>query len=343
MTLAAADLGQLGETPITIMSNTSPNTYLRMDATGVTASSGPGGTVNCEYGIDPNAQFKVRPQQYGTYAFESAASPGVFLRMDATTCPAASMSGGGTVNGRCVIGAEGQYTAHSNGDGSFSFESFAYPGYYLRMDATGVSAAASPGGTVNCRYNASGGAHESFFLSKVVQLLAFNIQRQTQQMWCWDATAVSIANYYNANSGWTQCTLANTVLARNDCCNLDANGVSPGGNWGSWPDNSPLVPNPTNAPGPLQAVGHYTQTLAFALSTAQLGTQIANSAPVVCNISWAGGGGHIVALRGCSQVSGVDHVSVSDPADGSNSDWVYNTFKTAYLGTGTWDHSYPTK
>lgn len=52
MPLAAADLTQLGETPITIMSNFYPNIYVRMDATGVNAASGTGGTVNCEYGID---------------------------------------------------------------------------------------------------------------------------------------------------------------------------------------------------------------------------------------------------------------------------------------------------
>src|SRR6185437_16381167 len=146
--------------------------------------------------------------------------------------------------------------------------------------------------------------------------------------------------YYNPNTAWTQCTLANTVFARNDCCNLDANGVSTC-NWGCWPDQSSLNPNPTNAPGPLQAVGHYVSTLTYALTPVQLGVQIANKAPVVCNISWAGGGGHIPALRGRSLVNGVDHVSVGDPWYG-DSDYVYNTFRTAYQGSGTWDHSYPT-
>jgi hypothetical protein len=339
--LAAADLTQLGETPITILSNFYPNIYVRMDATGVNAASPTGGTVNCEYGIDSRAQFKIRPQNDGTYAFESAASPGVFLRMDATGTPT-DMSAGGTVNCQFgIVDAKERFNAYANADGSFSFESAALPTYYLRLvTGSGVTTATGPGGTVNCQYNAKGGANESFFLNMADQALVFAMQQQTQQMWCWDATAVSVANYYNPNSGWTQCTLANTVFARQDCCNLDANGVSTC-NWGCWPDQSSLSPNPTGAPGPMQAVGHYTQTLTCALSPVQLGVQMAKSAPVVCNISWRGGGGHIVVVKGRSLVSGVDHVSVSDPAIG-DSDQVYNTFKTAYQVTGTWDHSYPT-
>src|SRR5207302_472174 len=101
-------------------------------------------------------------------------------------------------------------------------------------------------------------------------------------------------------------------------------------NWGQWPDV------------PLQSVGHLNQRLNNALTPAQLGAQIAKSAPVVCNISWAGGGGHIVALRGRSLVSGVDHVSVGDPWFG-DSDQTYNTFVNNYQGSGTWNVSYQTQ
>lgn len=338
MPLSASDFATLGDTPITFLSNFYPSIYLRMDATGVNAASGPGGTVNCEYGVDSLAKFKIRLQGDGTYAFESAAFPGVFLRMDATGTPT-DMSAGGTVN--CQYGvadAKEKFNAHANSDGSFSFESAAMPTFYLRLvTGSGVTTATGPGGTVNCQYNASGGGNESFFLNMADQSLVFTMQHQTQTNWCWDAASCSIAAYYNPNTQWTQCTLANTVFGRADCCNLDANGVSTC-NWGCWPD----VSSNGAGPGPLQAVGHYTKTLTSALTPVQLGAQIANSAPVVCNISWRGGGGHIVALRGRSLVSGVDHVSVGDPWYG-DSDQVYNTFQTNYQGSGTWDHSYPTK
>lgn len=89
MPLSAADLGKLGDTPITIQSTFFPNIYLRMDGTGVTSFTGSGGgTVNCQYGTGPWTGYKVRPQADGSYAFESVAFPNVFLRMDGTGVPA---------------------------------------------------------------------------------------------------------------------------------------------------------------------------------------------------------------------------------------------------------------
>jgi hypothetical protein len=348
MPLAATDLTQLGETPITILSNFYPNIYMRMDTTGVNSSSSTGGTVNCEYGIDSQAQFKIRPQSDGTYAFESAASPGVFLRMDATGTPT-DMSAGGTVN--CQYGiadAKEKFNAYANADGSFSFESAAMPTYYLRLvTGSGVTAATGPGGTVNCQYNAKGGGNESFFLNMANQVLPFNIQRQTQVMWCWDATAVSVALFYDAQARWTQCSLANTVLsttvpAGTDCCTLNANQVSPCGNNGCWPDRDPTG-NAAN--GPLQVVQHYTQTINRALTPVEIGVQIANRRPVVCNINWQNGGGHIIVVRGRSLVNGVDNVSVGDPGDGSTSDVVYTALTQGRYtaANGTWNFSYPTR
>lgn len=102
-------------------------------------------------------------------------------------------------------------------------------------------------------------------------------------------------------------------------------------NWGQWPD------------GPLKTAGHLSQALTAALTPAQVGAQIAKNAPVLCNISWPGGGGHIVGLRGRSLVGGVDHVSVGDPWNG-DADYTYTAFKTNYANNGgVWDHSYQTQ
>ncbi|NUP47010.1 MAG: hypothetical protein HOW97_06785 [Catenulispora sp.] len=329
MPLAATDLTMLGETPITVLSTFYPNVYLRMDGTGVNgALDNGGGTVNCEYGVDKNTKFKIRPQADGSYAFESAAFPNVFLRMDGTGVPSTG-AGGGTVNCQYGCGAWEKYRAHAQSDGSFSFESTAFPGTYLRLvTGSGVTAATGPGGTVNCQLNANGGANETFFLNMDDQSVNFVMQHQEQTYWCWDASTVSIAHYYDPGSTWTQCSLANAELSRNDCC-VPAGQVSPC-NQGRWPDTA------------LTRIGHLSQRLDAALTPAQLGAQIARSAPVVCNIAWAGGGGHIVALRGRSLVDGVDHVSVGDPWYG-DSDWSYSAFVNAYQGNGTWNVSYETK
>ncbi|MFF7701123.1 fascin domain-containing protein [Streptomyces lydicus] len=166
MPLSAADIEKLGDTPITLESTHYPNVYLRMDGTGVTSSTDPGGgKVNCQYGTGPWTTFKVRPQVDGSYAFESVAFPHVFLRMDGTGVPT-SMAGGGTVNCQYGIGPYEKFRARGQADGSFSFESATFSNIFLRMvTGSGVTTATGPGGTVNCQINANGGGDEKFFLN----------------------------------------------------------------------------------------------------------------------------------------------------------------------------------
>jgi hypothetical protein len=331
MPVALADLATLGDTPVTIGSRNYANVYLRTDGTGVTtATDNGGGQVNCQYG-PPGAyeKFKVRAQADGSFSFEAAAFPNVFLRLDGTGVTTQTANGGGLVNSQ--YGPPGpweKFKARAQADGSFSFESAAFPNVFLRLNGTGVTATtAAGGGLVNAQFNASGGSAESFFLNMADQQLNFAMQHQEQTMWCWDASTVSIAKYYDAASTWTQCTLANNVLNRKDCC-VAAGQVSPG-NQGQWPDAA------------LQLVKHFNQRQNNALSSVQLGAEMTKSAPVVVNIAWAGGGGHIVALRGRSTSGGVEHVSVGDPWYG-DSDVTYDAFVNRYQGSGSWTVSYKT-
>ena len=331
MPVSAADLAALGDTPVTIGSRNYPNVYLRMDGTGVTAFNGNGGgQVNCQYTADATEKYKVRAQADGSYALESVAFPNVFLRLDGSGVTTQTANGGGWAN--CQYGPPGAYEkfqVRAQADGSFSFESVAFPNVFLRLVGTGVTATtATGGGLVNAQFNASGGSAESFFLTMADQNINFVMQHQEQTNWCWDATSVSVAKFYDPATTWTQGGLANTTFGRNDC-SVAAGQVSPC-NWGQWPD------------GPLQTVKHLNQRLNNALTSAQLGAQIAKTAPVVVNIAWAGGGGHIVALRGRSQVGGVEHVSVGDPWYG-DSDVTYDNFRNTYQGSGAWTVSYQTQ
>lgn len=214
-----------------------------------------------------------------------------------------------------------------------SFESVAFPGIFLRLVGSGVTAASGPGGTVNCQLNANGGANESFFLNLADQNINFAVQHQEQTWWCWDAVTVSVAKFYKPSAAWTQCSLANAEFARNDCC-VGAGQVSPC-NWGRWPDS------------PLTTVGVFKERLNNALTSLQLGAELARSAPVVVNIAWRDRngnitGGHIVALRGRSLRDGVEWVSVSDPWTG-DSDMTYDNFRNNYPDNGLWNVSYKTK
>jgi hypothetical protein len=264
----------------------------------------------------------------------SGAFPNVYLRMDGRGVTSQTVAGGGTVN--CQFSANGgsagpweKYKVRKQADGTFSFESAAFPNVYLRMDSRGVtSQTAAGGGLVNCQFNANGGSAETFILAMVDQHLDFVMQHQVQGMWCWSAASVSIAAFYNPATAWTQCSLANAELGLNDCCG-PAGAASPC-NQGRWPHTA------------LQRVGHLNQQLVSALTPTQVGAELANSTPIGLNTAWAGGGGHILVVRGRFLLDGVEFVSVADPWYG-DSDVSYDTFRNRYQGSGTWTHTYKTR
>jgi len=81
-----------------------PGVFLRMDGTGVTGFTGPGGgQINCQFGAGAWEKFKLVPQGDGTVAIESVQFPNVFLRMDASNVTQFSGPGSGIVN--CQFGA----------------------------------------------------------------------------------------------------------------------------------------------------------------------------------------------------------------------------------------------
>ncbi|MFC3965391.1 papain-like cysteine protease family protein [Nocardia jiangsuensis] len=333
MALSATDLSALGETPVTIRSTAFSNVHLRLDATGVTAPADEGGgTVNCRYGAGLTERFRVRPQTDGSFAFESVSFPKVYLRLDGRGVTAQTGTGGGKVNAQFNATAPGpweKFHARDQADGSFSLESVSFPEVYLRMNGSGVTAATgSGGGTVNAQFGAAGGIHETFVLAMADQRLDFRMQRQEQTLWCWNAATVSTAVYYDPASPWTQGRLANAELERDDCI-VGAGAVSPC-NQGRWPDTA------------LTRIGRLNVRSNAALTTVQIGAEMARNAPVIVNISWRGGGGHIVAVRGRSVIDGVDYVSVADPWEG-DSDITYDAFRNRYQGTGTWTVSYKTQ
>jgi hypothetical protein len=159
--------------------------------------------------------------------------------------------------------------------------------------------------------------------------LCFTMQPQQQTQWCWSATATSVALYYNAASTWTQCSLVNAELGRSDCC------TSPG----SSDCNQPWTLNTV-----LTRVGHLASFAGGSTSFADVVTEIDNGRPLGVRIGWSGGGGHfnIIACYTSGILIRLRSVHVEDPWYGS-SVWDYDTFRTAYQGTGSWTHSYKTR
>ncbi|MEX2551826.1 MAG: hypothetical protein WD627_02325 [Actinomycetota bacterium] len=64
---------------------------------------------------------------------------------------------------------------------------------------------------------------------------------------------------------------------------------------------------------------------------------------VVCaRIGWSGGGGHFMAIDGCSTVGGAQFFEIDDPIYGQQTVSV-DTFTNSYQGSGSWTHTYFTK
>lgn len=90
---------------VAIWSVAFPKAFLRMDGSGVTQFTAPGaGTVNAQGYVGAWERFQLRPVGSDLRVnIESAAFPGVFLRMDGSGITKPSGPGGGKVN--CQFGA----------------------------------------------------------------------------------------------------------------------------------------------------------------------------------------------------------------------------------------------
>lgn len=147
-----------------IGSNAFSNVYLRMDGTGVTQPTGPGGgVVNCQYTAGPYEFFTLNRQPSGHYTIGSVQFANVYLRMDGSGVTQPSGPGGGVVNCEYTAGPWEQFNLMRQPDGTISIGSVQFPNVYLRMDGSGVTQPTGPGGgVVNCQYTA--GPWEQFLI-----------------------------------------------------------------------------------------------------------------------------------------------------------------------------------
>ncbi len=154
------------------------------------------------------------------------------------------------------------------------------------------------------------------------------MQKQQQSQWCWAATTVSITRFYEQQSTLTQCQLVNLHFGRSDCC--------------SQPSSSNCN-RPSNTGEALNRVGHLREDRAGVLTFQQIQDEVNLARPIAIRIAWSGGGAHAIALDGYATSGTTQWVYGDDPGSGNSFVATYNSFKTAYNGTGTWDRSRLTK
>ena len=164
---------------------------------------------------------------------------------------------------------------------------------------------------------------------------AFTMQTQIQDNWCWAAVATSTSLHYNSSSGWTQCQVANKILARPsgvDCC---ASGSDPECDVEWYLDKA------------LTETSNLHDVRAGAVGFPDLTTLLDGDRPLAARVEWSGGGGHFLMFHQWEKTaSGMEFVIVADPYYGGRTvpynDCVHRYPATATT-TGTWTHSYWTQ
>jgi len=155
-------------------------------------------------------------------------------------------------------------------------------------------------------------------------VLAFSMQQQEQDNWCWAACAASTALYYDSSSSWTQCAVANGELGFSNCCD---DPVPPACDVYGYLDQALIV------------VGHFSTMHSSQAPETAVYTEVDADRPRGIRVAWSGGGAHFVI---CTGDDGRGTVTVSDPFYGT-SVIPYATLQGSYQGSGVWTHTYFTR
>jgi hypothetical protein len=151
------------------------------------------------------------------------------------------------------------------------------------------------------------------------------MQTQIENEWCWAAVATSVDHYFNPQSTKTQCQVAQAVLNNAGCCG-----------------NPDACDQPAKLQDALAQVTRLDQVLPRYLQFSEIRAQLGASLPVCVRIGWARGGGHFVAIDGCSPPLAPPQVHVVDPLFGDCT-VDYNEFVSAYQGSGQWTATFLVK
>lgn len=157
--------------------------------------------------------------------------------------------------------------------------------------------------------------------------LAFTVQPQEEDNWCWSAVGISVAQFYQPAASWSsQCQLASDELSLS-CCPAGSN---------------PACDVPWYLDRALVRVGHFLTWAHGALSMLDIRDQIDRNRPLAVRIGWILGGGHFVVVSGYCCVGSAELVTVEDPMHGTST-LELALLQTAYRGAGRWTHSYWTQ
>jgi Papain-like cysteine protease AvrRpt2 len=157
--------------------------------------------------------------------------------------------------------------------------------------------------------------------------LSFTMQRQQQTQWCWAATSVSVARFYDGRTGWTQCGMVDAELGQHGCCNQG---------------RSARCNRPNVLDAPLARADILARRQNAAAGYSAIRAEIDAGRPVAWRIGWRGGGGHFAVIEGY-QRRGAQWVAIDDPWYGQSDVAVSTLLGGRYQQTGAWTHTYFTR
>ena len=153
----------------------------------------------------------------------------------------------------------------------------------------------------------------------------FAMQPQEQSNWCWSAVSVSVAQFYNAATPWSQqCNLASQELTQ-VCCPAGTNSAVCDIPW--------YLDRARNHGWPFQYLGRRSAGDAGHSGRDQ------RQPTLGVRIGWSGGGGHFVVLCDYSSTTAGNFITVDDPFF-AQSTLALSVFQSSYQGSGSWTDTY---
>jgi len=157
--------------------------------------------------------------------------------------------------------------------------------------------------------------------------IAFTMQSQQEDEWCWAANAASAAAYYGSNR-WSQCLLANNQFSQTTCCSLGS---------------SDVCNRPWRLDLALAAAGCHYLYQGGAISLVDVVKYLTANSAIEARIGWTDGSGnfdgsgHFVAITAADPSSTMLHIA--DPWYPA-SDIGYNDFAQRYQTVGVWTDTF---
>lgn len=157
--------------------------------------------------------------------------------------------------------------------------------------------------------------------------LALTMRKQMQSDWCWAAVTEGVSGFYGAPGSWTQCSIADAALGRQDCCTTGASD-----------------PNRCNRQHyldvALDVVGHFGRVEPRRLTFPEIVNEIQSRRPLCCRIEWGDRNGHFLCvIDGFLGPSGDAYLRISDPIF-LEADISFRDFASAYQTGASWTHTY---